>query len=240
MSISEFFNKKAKAVVASLALVFGVAGGYAGHEIAQNQFQPKVSDFTLSSVPDTATEKQFISGHIPGVVLNNAAEAEARFVFAQRIDALEEQRFDYDLAVQAQDGSAMALGSRLATDSVAFINDLRLSKDISEKDYANIVNDFNDRVGIDVSAVTGNYTKGVMYQQEAQVASAFGSIFSDEDMTPQQQSAEVGKIMAYGQSRYDTAGLEGGLAGALLGGVLFLPVMRRQRKSGPKVQGPKK
>ncbi len=240
MSISEFFNKKAKAVVASLALAFGVVGGYAGHEIAQNQLQPGVSDFALSSVPDNFSEKQFVAGHIAGLPAQSAAQAEARFAFAQRIDALEEQRFDYDLAVQARDGSAMAIGNKLAADSVAFVNDLRMSKDLSEKDYANIVDDFNDRVGIDVSAVTGNYTKGIMYQQEAQVGQAFGSMFGDDDMTPAQQSAEIGKIMEEGQAQYDKIGLEGGLAGALLGSVLFLPVIRRQRKAGPKVQGPKK
>ena len=214
MSISEFFNKKAKAAVASLALVFGVAGGIAGHEIAQNQFQPGVSDFALSSVPDNVNEKQFIAGHIAGLPAQTAAQAEARFTFTQRIDALEEQRFDYDLALQAQDGSAMEIGSKLATDSVAFINDLRLSKDLSEKDYANIVADFNDRVAIDVSAVTGNYTKGIMYQQEAQIGQAFGSMFGDDDLTPAQQSAEIGRIMEEGQARYDAVGLEGGAAGA--------------------------
>jgi len=227
MSISEFFNKKARAAAASIALLFGAVGGYAGHEIAQNAYQPHLSDFTMASLPDNATEQQFTKGHIPGAV--DADAASTRFAFSQRLDALEE------LAIITDDTEDPIIAQQLRHDAVAFINDLRISPHLSEQDYARFVADYEDRVGLDVSPVTGNYRNGAMYQQEGMVGVAFGAIFNDDELTPAEQSKEVGQIMQAGQDRYDQAGLEGGLAGAALGGFMALPLLRRTRRKGPQV-----
>ncbi|MDE1151303.1 MAG: hypothetical protein PW788_02105 [Micavibrio sp.] len=228
MSISEFFNKKARAAAASLALVFGVAGGYAGHELAQAQFQPQLSDFTLSGVPDNATQQQFTKGHIPG-----AADAEAattRFTFAQRLDTLEE------LASMADDTSDPIILQQLQHDAVAFINDLRINTHLSEQDYARLVADYDDRVGLDVTPITGNYRNGAMYQQEGMIAAQFGAVFGGEELTATEQSKAVGEMMQLGQDSADKTGLEGGLAGAALGGLVALPLLRRTRRKGPQVK----
>jgi hypothetical protein len=223
VSISEFFNKKARAAAAAAAIALGGAGGYAGHEIAQHQLQPQPSNFVLSQLNESnITEAQFIKGQMPGGQVITAKETTALQSFTSRIDAMQSDK------IWGNEASAR-------TQAIKFINDLRVSQDISEKDYTTLLADYNKRVGIDVSGVTGNYTKGIMYNQEAQVGVAIGQIFGGDD-SDEQISQDVGNFMLEGQKMYDQAGLDGGMAGAALGMLLVLPVWFRARR-GPK--GPK-
>jgi hypothetical protein len=224
LSISEFFNKKARATVAAAAIALGGAGGYAGHEIAQHQFQPQPSNFVLSQVNDSnMTESEFLKGQLRGGPVVTDKETAAMKDFNARIDQM------------ASDRAWGNLGSA-RSEAVQFVNDLRTSQDISEQDYAKLLAQYNTRVGIDVSDVAGNYQKGIMYNQEAQAAVAISQIFGHDDMTPAETAKDVGDAMLEGQQMYDRAGLEGGLAGAALGMMLLLPGWIRSRK-GPK--GPK-
>ena len=223
MSISEFFNKKARAMVAAVAIAFGGAGGYAGHELAQHQLQPQPSNFVLSQLNDkNITEEQFLKGQMPGGPVITEKETVALQNFTARIDEMA------SFKAWNQDVSARGL-------AVKFVSDLRVSQDISERDYVNLIADYNKRVGIDVSATTGNYEKGIMYNQEAQVGVAIGQIFGGDD-SDDEISQDVGSAMLEGQKIYDQAGLAGGMAGAGFGVMLVIPAWRRSRR-GPK--GPK-
>lgn len=242
MSISEFFNKKARAVVAASAIGLAGLGGYAGSEIAQQATQPQLSTYTLSQiasldekqVPESVARdiarRQFFPAALPdGVRLPEEtviAQREAVRQFTQRIDAL--------AAARAQ-GSPMLFGQ-----AADFIDALRLSGDLSERDYARLLSDYNHRVGIDVSGVTGNYDKGISWQQEASLAvhfaEAFGGFFDDdEDMTPQQMSREIGAAMQQGQDRHDGAAQAGGLAGGAAGFMLLVPLWLRLRRAHPRI-----
>ena len=224
MSISEFFNKKARAMAAAAAIALGGAGGYAGHEIAQHELQPQQSNFVLSQVNDkNMTEAAFLKGQMPGGPVVTAKETDAMRGFTARIDQMASDH------VWGNNITARA-------DAIKFVTDLRISQDISEQDYAKLIGDYKSRVGIDVSDVTGNYEKGIMYNQEAQVGAAFSHIFGDDDATDESTSKEVGGYMLEGQRLYDNAGMEGGLAGAALGVMLVLPAWFRSRR-GPR--GPK-
>lgn len=225
MSISEFFNKKARATVAAAAIAMGAAGGYAGHEIAQHQLQPQPSNFVISQITEdmNMSEAQFLKGQLPGGPVVTQKETAAMEDFNNRIDKM---------------SSEVAWGNTAGAraDAFSFVNDLRVSQDISEQDYGKLLERYNRRVGIDVSDIAGNYEKGVMYNQEAQVGSAIASIFGDDDMTPEEKSKDIGNMMLEGQKLYEQAGLEGGMAGAGLGMLLLLPAWIRSRR-GPK--GPK-
>ncbi|MCC7036896.1 MAG: hypothetical protein IT560_06255 [Alphaproteobacteria bacterium] len=230
MSISEFFNRKSRAVIAAVTLALGAGGGYIGHETAQQTTQPQVSEFTLQQLPDNMTEKQFVSGKLPVNATYDALQPARVDEFTARIDAMAQLKSQMrfmasDLYIESE--------AKLRDDAVSFVNDLRVAENLSERNYADLVKDYNARVGLDVSAVTGNYTKGIMYQQDAQLGVMFGMIFGDDDMTPAQISREVGDAMLEGQKMADNAGLAGGAAGLLLGGLLTVPLWRR--RNYPKV-----
>ncbi len=230
MSISEFFNRKSRAVIAAVTLALGAGGGYLGHETAQHTTQPQVSEFTLAQLPDNTTEAQFVSGKLPVNAKYDALQTTRVDEFSARIDAMQAQK-DAMLQLPGQEQPAIAV--RLTQDAVSFINDLRVAENLSERNYADLVKDYTARVGIDVTAWTGNYTQGIAYQQDAQLATLFGMIFDDDDKTPAQMSREVGDTMLEGQKMADNAGLAGGAAGLLLGGLLAVPLWRR--KNFPKV-----
>ncbi len=217
MTISEFFNKKARAAVAASTIVLGAAGGYAGMEIAQHDLQAQPSNFTLSQVNDTnITERQFIAGRMPGGQVVTPQETAAVASFNARIDAMTAEK-------------GMWNQSSLQSDAVSFINDLRISKDISEQDYAKLLAAYDKRVGVDVSPITGNYEKGIAYNQEANVAEQISQIFS-HDATDEDTSKDVGAFMLQAQQMHDQLGVEGGLAGAALGMMLMAPLWLRRRK----------
>ncbi len=230
MSLSEFFNKKARAIIAAGAFALGGLGGYAGHEAAQQQTQPAISEFTLAQLPENITEQQFYAGKLPaGTVVtpeSQRAQAEAVAGFTARISALQNLS-DRDAQTEA---------------AVAFVNDLRVSENLSERDYTSLVKDYNARVGLDVTPLTGNWQKGIMYQQEANLAVHFGELMGnffggdDDESTPQQLSRDVGAVMTEGQQRFDVAGAAGAGGGALLGSLLLAPLWLRARRGYPKVQ----
>lgn len=248
MSISEFFNRRARAVVAATAFGLAGAGGYVGSELAQNATQPTPSTYTLAQIT-AIDEDQLPRGMVEEIERNEFFPAalpanleipveilQAQFSavngFAQRLVAL---TYAKSAAVDAESQA------RLKDMAVEFINDLRLSTDISERDYTVLLNDYNKRVGLDVSDVTGNYEKGVMYHQEASLAvhfsQAFGGFFDDdEDMTDQQMSREIGDAMQQGQSYYDNAGMAGGLAGGAVGFMLMVPMWMRLRRAHPRLK----
>lgn len=230
MSISEFFNRKSRAVIAAVTLALGAGGGYIGHETAQRTTQPQASEFTLAQLPDNTTEEQFVSGKLPVNAKYDALQSVRFDEFTARIAAMEQLKGQMRLM---DDELYIASEAKLRDDAVSFVNDLRVAENLSERNYADLVKDYNARVGLDVSAVTGNYTKGIMYQQDAQLGVMFGMIFGDDDMTPAQISREVGDTMLEGQKMADNAGLAGGAAGLLLGGLLAVPLWRR--RNFPKV-----
>lgn len=230
MSISEFFNRKSRAVIAAVTLALGAGGGYIGHETAQRTTQPQASEFTLAQLPDNTTEEQFVSGKLPVNAKYDALQSVRFDEFTARIAAMEQLKGQMRLM---DDELYIASEAKLRDDAVSFVNDLRVAENLSERNYADLLKDYNARVGLDVSAVTGNYTKGIMYQQDAQLGVMFGMIFGDDDMTPAQISREVGDTMLEGQKMADNAGLAGGAAGLLLGGLLAVPLWRR--RNFPKV-----
>ncbi len=231
MSISEFFNRKSRAVIAAVTLALGAGAGYVGHETAQSVTQPRVSEFTLQQLPDNTTEEQFISGKLPVNAKYDALQSVRVDEYAARIDAMEQQKTA--MASMAEDDRSIAT-VRLLQDGISFVNDLRLAENLSERNYADLVKDYNTRVGVDVTPWTGNYTQGLNYQQDAQLGVMFGMIFGDEDdKTDAQISREVGDTMLEGAKMNDNAGLAGGAAGLLLGGLLAVPLWRR--RNFPKV-----
>ena len=230
MSISEFFNRKSRAVIAAVTLAIGAGGAYIGHETAQQTTQPQVSEFTLQQLPDNMTEEQFVSGKLPVNAKYDALQPARVDEFSARIDAMDQLKSQMrfmasDLYIESE--------AKLVDDAVSFVNDLRVAENLSERNYADLVKDYNARVGLDVSSITGNYTKGIAYQQDAQLGVMFGMIFDDEDKTDAQLSRDVGDTMLEGQKMADNAGLAGGAAGLLLGGLLTVPLWRR--RNFPKV-----
>lgn len=219
MSISAFFNKKARAMAAAATLALGTAGGYIGMEAAGNINQPQPGNFALENLPPDTTERQFIAGRIPGVGETPAQEA-AREDFVRRIDTLAYLRHANDPALPAQ--------------AADFFNALRTSEKISEQDYALLLKDYEKRVGLDVSARAGNYRAGVAFNQECQVGAAFASLFDDEDLSPGELAADVGACMEENQSAREAKALSGGAGGAAIGGLLGLPLWLRRRKA-PKI-----
>ena len=231
MSISEFFNRKSRAVIAAVTLALGAGAGYVGHETAQSMTQPRVSEFTLQQLPDNTTEAQFISGKLPVNAKYYALQPARVDEFSARIDAMEAQK-DAMAWMESYDRPAATV--RLTQDAISFVNDLRVAENLSERNYADLVKDYNTRVGVDVTTWTGNYTQGINYQQDAQLGVMFGMIFGDEDdKTDAQISREVGDTMLEGAKMNDNAGLAGGAAGLLLGGLLTVPLWRR--RNFPKV-----
>lgn len=249
MSISEFFNKKSRAVLATVALAFGVAGGYAGHEIVQAQVETQRSEFTIpqvmeaelsakpegSKLTDDQWELQqatqvFKYGQLPaGNLVSDESIANQQVAIAKFNVRIEEM------------AAAKAAGRDVTAMAVSFVNDLRFAENLTEKDYGGLVKEYNARVGVDVTAQTGNWQKGIAYQQEAQLEIIFdqiGNLFGggdDEDLTEAQLSAKVGKIMAQEQTAEDLKTAGGTAGGALLGGLLLVPALIRARRNHPKL-----
>ncbi|MEZ0225031.1 MAG: hypothetical protein ACAH83_10790 [Alphaproteobacteria bacterium] len=230
MSISEFFNKKARALTAAAALLFAGGGGYIGMQAGDNYFameggvyrQPQASNFTLTHAPENMTDQQFIYGQIKNWE-PDAAQIAARQEFTQRIDVMAAERQQND-------------GTSLTDHAVSFVNDLRTSDKISEQDYAAILKDYDKRVGLDVTSVTGNYRVGIAFNQEAQLGNAIGRIFDfDDETTPAEVSKDVGNIMADLQKERDKNSLAGGALGLGVGGLAGFAFWRRKRNDGPKV-----
>lgn len=233
MSISEFFNKKARAATAAAAVALAAGGGYVGMQVGDSYMlesgtvytAPQPSNFTLSHAPENMTDKQFIYGQVKNWQPNEAQIA-ARQDFTQRIDVMAAERHQMDAVSRSQ----------LLDHAVSFVNDLRTSDKISEQDYAAILKDYDNRVGLDVTSLTGNYRLGIAFNQEAQLGNAIGRIFDfDDETTPAEVSKDVGDIMADLQKQRDNNGLAGGAAGLALGGLAGFALWRRKRNDGPKV-----
>lgn len=230
MSIRTFFNdkaraagKKARVLTASALLMLGTAGGgYIGHEIAIDQTQPQISAFTLAQLTENTTEEQFMRGDTP-------ADAVADPLRAERLTEFRQSMTDI-LSHRTTDGQKAA--------AVDFINNLRIAENLSEQDYKTLVDEFDRRIGIDVTDVTGNYHDGIMYWQDAQIAQAFALLFDDDDMTDTERSREIGDVMSRGQEYHDTAGMAGALGGAALGSIFLLPFWMRRRREDENVKLP--
>jgi len=222
MSIRKFFNDKAKAagkktrvLTASVLLALGAAGGgYIGHEAAIDRTQPQISEFTLAQLSENTTEEQFMRGTLPADAIADPLRAERMAEFRRSMTDI--------LSHRTAEGQQAA--------AVEFINNLRLAENLSERDYKTLADEFDSRIGIDVTGITGNYRDGVMYWQDAQIAQAFALFFDDEDMTDQERAREIGEMMAIGQSHHDTAALTGALGGAALGSIFLLPFWMRRRE----------
>ncbi|HYD18400.1 MAG TPA: hypothetical protein VEF76_07970 [Patescibacteria group bacterium] len=240
MSISEFFNRKSRAVVAAIALAFGAGAGYVGHETAQAVSQPQASSFTLAQLSDNenVTEAEFFRGKLNTPAPVDPLQAPTIAEFQARIDGLAQRKAEM-LALPGHEQPVLMV--RLVQDSSVMIGELRMNTHLSERDYGRLVDDYNARVGIDVSPWTGNYAKGIMYQQDAAVGAAFSNFFGDEDLTDADLSRVAGEAMAEGQKLNDRAGLLGGLGGAALGGLLMVPLWRRRNHPQvPKAKPPKR
>lgn len=230
MSIRKLFNDKSqkakksvRSFTAAALLTLGIAGGgYIGHEIAIDQTQPQMSEFTIAQLTENTTEEEFMRGILP-------ADAVADPLQAERIAEFRQEMTDI-LSHRTAEGQKAA--------AVEFINDLRMAENLSEKNYNDLVAEYDTRVGIDVSDITGNYHGGIMYWQDAQVASAFASFFDDEDLTPAEQSKQIGEFMQIGQSMHDTAGMAGTLGGAAIGSIFMLPFWMRRRREDENIKLP--
>ncbi len=224
MSIRKFFNdkardmgKKTRILLASATLAFGAAGGaYIGQDVIVDQALPQVSSFTLQQLPEDMTEAQFFRGEMPAGAIADPMQQTTIDAFTTRID-----RMVATTEMQSRHAAA-----------VDFINDLRLSDHLSEKNYNQLLTDYNTRIGMDVSSITGNYNLGSMYWQEAQVVDAFSFFFGDDDdeVSDAQRSKDIGNMMADAQVMHNDAEAAGGLAGGLLGTLLILPFWMRRRK----------
>lgn len=230
MSIRKFFNDKAKAagkkariLTASALLVLGAAGGgYIGHEAAIDQTQPQISQFTIAQLSENTTEEQFMRGDIPADAVADPLRAERLAEFRQSMTDI--------LSHRTAEGQQAA--------AVDFINNLRIAENLSEQDYKTLVDEFDSRIGIDVTKITGNYRDGIMYWQDAQIAQAFAFFFDDGDMTDNERSREIGDAMSLGQEYHDTAALIGALGGAALGSIFLLPFWMRRRREDENVKLP--
>lgn len=230
MSIRKFFNEKAKSTrksvrtfTAAALLSLGVAGGgYIGHEIVIDQTQPQMSEFTIAQLTENTTEEEFIRGALPADAVADPLQAERIAEFRQEMTNI--------LSYRTAEGQQAA--------AVDFINALRMSENLSEKDYNNLIAEYDARVGIDVSDITGNYHDGIMYWQDAQLANAFASFFDDEDLTPAEQSKQIGEFMQVGQDMHDMAGMAGALGGAAIGSIFLLPFWMRRRREDENIKLP--
>ena len=248
MSISEFFNKRSRAVVAATALALGGAGGYAGYQAAENYQKPQLSEFTLSHAPQDMTEQQFLAGRLPAGAVADKDESAARRSFTQQIDIMEAEERQYwelmgpieqarilpSLPMGEMEARATHLHASLVDHAVSFVSDLRESENLSGKDYQALLDDYNARVGLDVTVLAGNYKKGVAFTQECQIAGARGHVFSGfghNDATSELRSDDIGACMQEVQTSHDQLALEGAAAGAVLGGLFVLPLWLRRRNA---------
>lgn len=230
MSIRKFFNEKAKSTrksvrtfTAAALLALGAAGsGYVGHEIAIDQTQPQMSEFTLAQLSEKTTEEELMRGVLSADAVADPLQAERIAEFRQEMTNI--------LSHRTAEGQQAA--------AVDFINALRLSENLSEKDYNSLIAEYDARIGIDVSNITGNYHDGIMYWQDAQVASAFALFFDDEDLTLAEQSKQIGEYMQVGQDVHDLAGMAGALGGAAIGSIFLLPFWMRRRREDASIKLP--
>lgn len=237
-----FFGKKARALVAAFAIAVGAGGGaYVAHE----RSQPVESQFTLASAQNVRgmDENVLFNGHMPLFSSMDAAskKAQAKTVadMTATIDAMERMKGALDPET----------AGALQTTAVDFVNNLRLNENLTERDYAKLLKDYQTRVGLDVSAQTGNYTQGVRIAQECNFATQVAAMWGmdDEETPPAERAKEIGTCMAQSGAEADQYAKEldaqdglkselgGGAAGAALGGFALLPFLRR-RKNVPPVQ----
>ena len=245
MSMSGFFGKKARALAAAFAIAVGAGGGaYVAHE----RTQPTESQFTLASVEHIpgANEETLFNGRMPLFSSMDAAskKAQAKTIadMTGAIDAMERMK-------ASPDPETMGV---LQTTAVDFVNQLRLSENLTERDYARLLKDYQTRVGIDVSQQAGNYTAGVRIAQECNFATHVAQIFSfdDDETTPAEQAKEIGTCMAeagpeadkFAKELDDKDGIKSELAGgaaggAAIGGLILLPAAFRRRRTPPIQKG---
>jgi hypothetical protein len=251
MSFRKSFNDKARAagkkmrvIAASAVLAFGAAGGaYIGHEVAQSETQPQISQFTLAQASEfdegDMTRRDFYKGRLPANAAPDLIQPHRIDAFTARIDTMQQLAQRHAATEKTNPDEAAVLHAALSDDAVAFVNDLRMTHNISEQNYSHLIKDYQARVGLDVSDRTGNYTKGIQYLQEAQLSTVFGAIFGD-DLTDEEMSRDVGDMMAEGAKEYAQAGLIGGAAGGLGTGLLLLPALLFARRRDPHVKLPLK
>lgn len=249
MSFRKSFNDKARAagkqmrvMAASVVLAFSAAGGaYIGHEVAQSETQPQVSQFTLAQASEfqegEMTKREFYKGRLPANAAPDLIQPIRIDEFTARIDTMQALAQRFAASEKSNPDEAAVLHAALSDEAVSFINDLRMTHNISEQNYSHLIKDYEARVGLDVSDRTGNYTKGIQYLQEAQLSTVFGAIFGD-DLSDEEMSREVGDIMADGAKEYKEAGLIGGAAGGLGTGLLLLPALLFARRRDPHVKLP--
>ncbi len=241
--MSNFFTRKARTLVAAFAIAVGAgSGAYIAHE----QAKPAQSEFTMASAEHIRgmDEDRLFNGRMP--------------IFASMDDAAQKARektlADMTRQITSMERMKGALdpetAGALQTAAVDFVNNLRLSENLTEGDYAKLLKDYNTRVGLDVTAQAGNYNTGIIRAQECNYVTAVANIFSfdDEDeSSPAQRAKDIGMCMtdpegemdAYIQDKQDNDKTElgGGAAGAALGGLGMLALFRR-RRTPPIQKGP--
>jgi len=245
MSMSGFFGKKARTLAAAFAIAVGAGGGaYVAHE----RTQPVESQFTAASIEHIkgANEQLLFNGHMPLFSSMDAAskKAQAKTIAEMKgsIDAMERMKASPD---------PETMGA-LQTMAVDFVNQLRLSENLTERDYTKLLKDYQARVGIDVSPQAGNYATGVRIAQECNfivhVAEVWG--FDDEESSPADRAKEIGTCMLESGAAADKyakeldakdgmkSELAGGAAGgAAIGGLILLPAAFRRRRTPPIQKG---
>lgn len=252
MSFRKAFNdktaaagKKIRVMTASVVLAFGAAGGaYIGHEVAQSETQPQVSQFTLAQAAEfedgEMTKREFYKGRLPANAAPDLMQPVRIDAFTARIDTMQRLAERHAVSEKSNPDEAAVLKAALADEAVSFINALRMEHNISEQNYSHLIKDYQARVGLDVSDRAGNYTKGIQFLQEAQLSAVFGALFGGDDLSDDELSREVGDMMAEGAKEYKQAGLIGGAAGGLGTGLILLPALLFTRRRDPHVKLPLK
>lgn len=245
MSLSGFFGKKTRALAAAFAIAVGAGGGaYVAHE----RTQPVESQFTMASAEHIRgmDENTLFNGHMPLFSSMDAAskKAQAKTVADMTAAIGQMETMKYSVDIDTYD--------LLQTRAVDFVNQLRLSENLTERDYAKLLKDYQTRVGVDVSAQAGNYTQGVRIAQECNLATHMAAMWGmdDDETTPADRAKEIGTCMAESGAAADQyakeldaedglkSELAGGAAGgAALGGLVLLPMALRRRRTPPIQKG---
>lgn len=255
MSFSEYFSKKSKAAL--LATTVGLAGacGIAGLEVSQAVRQPSLSNLTMNQLdqetfegkkseaarlkevaPDPMRETMLVkfTGEIDRLELDAAAQKKTEDDMLRIRERAGNAVItaDYEAVINLSRANISALEAMRKSRAERLITEARVSDDITEVDYKNLIADFEKRARVSVPAELENYKEGMNWRQECVAITGIFGMFADDE--PEVISADVGACMAALPDVYMKTDLLGAAGGAAFGGLLMLPAWRRRRPSGPK------
>lgn len=198
---SDAFRRSARFVVTATAFVAAVGGGVLGMEWAHDARQPALS---------TKTFHQEVQGQADG-----AERQKALAEYQRRIEQLAALKKSAAIGQSEADG---------------FLQDLRMARHLSEKDYADIIGQYESRVGVAPSGALGNIASGIGYNHECHMQTEMFSLMGMDFLDAAEKSEEIGQCMAENRNAYGAPEALGGAGGAALGaGLILIPALRRRR-----------